>query len=181
MLKNVQTLVEQSYVDGKPKHHLDTARDVNYTPGSSIFFITDHASFMKLSDDEIHRIAKHRHIVVQDIPQEGFDWSRKTLAKLGDLEQLREIQGTICDSYTLLHMLIIPRAAGQCRSDDKTPGMLKVGTLEDLHAACDERVLLALSLPLGASDVVDTPRIRYVLIFSRGNTTLMLHFKRYIF
>ena len=167
MLKNVQTLVEKSYVDGKPKHHHHTARDVDYTPGSSIFFITDHARFMKLSSGDIQRIAKHRHIVVQNIPQEDFDWSRNTLAKLGDLEQLREIQGMIHDSYTLLHMLIIPCAVGQCRSDDKTPGMLKVGTLDDLHATCDERVLLALSLPLGASDLVDTPRIWYVLIFCR--------------
>ena len=59
-------------------------------------------------------------------------------------------------------------AAGQCRDDDVVDGddtgMLKVGTLEQLYAAADERVLLALSLPLGASGLVDTPRLRYVTV-----------------
>jgi len=59
-------------------------------------------------------------------------------------------------------------AAGACRDDevqgDDGPGMLKVGTLEQLFTAADERVLLALSLPLGASGLVDTPRLRCVML-----------------
>lgn len=57
--------------------------------------------------------------------------------------------------------------AGECRDNelkgDDDPGMLKVGTLEQLYNAADKRVLLSLSLPLGASGLVDTPRLRYVI------------------
>ncbi len=59
-------------------------------------------------------------------------------------------------------------AAGQCRDDevqdDDRLGILKVGTLEQLYNTADERVLLCLSLPLGASGLVDTPRLRYVVV-----------------
>ena len=68
---------------------------------------------------------------------------------------------------------MITNAARQCRSDDKTPGMLKIGTLNDLHATCNDRVLLALFLPLGASGVVDTPQLRYVLILLSAILHLM--------
>ena len=64
----------------------------------------------------------------------------------------------------VLHMLIMPYAAGQCRGDAKTRGMLKIRTLNQLHDACEDQVLLALSLPLGVSGVVDTPRLRFVVI-----------------
>ena len=160
VLKNVQTLVEKSYVDGRPKHHLESARDLTYKPDSSIFFLVDHADFMKMSSEDIQRIAKDRNIVVQNVPQENFDWSKETLAKLGDLKQLREIQCTFQKSCGLLQILIMTCAAGQSRGDENTPSMLKVGTLNDLHDTCEDRVLLALSLPLGASGVVDTPRLR---------------------
>lgn len=60
--------------------------------------------------------------------------------------------------------------AGECRDDevrqDDVSGMLKVGTLEELYTAADKRVLLSLSLRLGASGVVDTPRLRYVITAS---------------
>ena len=57
-------------------------------------------------------------------------------------------------------------AAGQFCLDDATKGLLKVGTLDQLYAAADQRVLLALSLPLGASGLVDIPRLRYVILLS---------------
>jgi hypothetical protein len=64
-------------------------------------------------------------------------------------------------------VLIYIYVAGECRDDDveedDDQGMLKVGTLEQLYTAADKRVLLSLSLPLGASGLVDTPRLRYVV------------------
>ena len=93
ILRNIQNLVEAGYVDGRPKHHLPSARELTFTPKSSIFFIADHSYFMKLSKKDIHRVARDRHIVVQNVPQEEFLWNRETLSKLGSLEQLREIQG----------------------------------------------------------------------------------------
>ena len=94
MLQNIQRLVERSYVDGRPKHHLPSARDPTFTPGSSIFFITDHADLGKYSKADLQRIARDRHIVVQNAPQDDFEWDRETLALLGNLKLLREIQGT---------------------------------------------------------------------------------------
>jgi hypothetical protein len=69
----------------------------------------------------------------------------------------------------MLYMqLICISAVGECRDDEveegDDPGMLRVGTLEQLYTAADKRVLLSLSLPLGASGLVDTPRIRYVVL-----------------
>jgi hypothetical protein len=101
VLKNVQELIERHYVNGRPRHHLDTARDPNYTKGSSAFFIVDFVDFMKLSGSDIHQIARHRHIIVQNVPQEDFSWSRATLSRLGSLSQLREIQGMCCSILPL--------------------------------------------------------------------------------
>jgi hypothetical protein len=60
--------------------------------------------------------------------------------------------------------------AGECRDDeaegDNLSKMVKVGSLEQLYTAADKRVLLSLALPLGASGLVDTPRLRYVITAS---------------
>jgi hypothetical protein len=93
VLKNVQALVESNYVKGRPRHHLPAARQVPFTPNSSIFFIVDYPDFMKMSSRDIHLIARTRHIVVEHVPQEEFTWSRETLLRLGNLTQNREIQG----------------------------------------------------------------------------------------
>jgi hypothetical protein len=96
VLKNVQDLVESNYVGGRPRHHHPEARQIAVDPKSpnfSIFFITDYPNFMKLSDHDIHQIARTRNIVVQNVPQEDFPWSRETLLKFGNLTQPREIQG----------------------------------------------------------------------------------------
>jgi hypothetical protein len=62
-------------------------------------------------------------------------------------------------------------AARQCRLDNATKGLLTVGTLDQLYAAADEHVLLALSLPLGASGLVDIPRLWYVILLSCRHDT----------
>jgi hypothetical protein len=93
VLKNVQELVESNYVNGRPRHHLPAARQIPFTPNSSIFFIVEYPDFMKMSAQEIHLVARTRNIVVRNIPQEDFTWSRETLMRLGHLEQNREIQG----------------------------------------------------------------------------------------
>ena len=95
VLHRVQKLVERNYVDGHPHHHLPAARDTNYTPGSSVFFIVDFVDFMKLPPFLIHRILRDRHIVVQNIPQEDFSWSLDTFSRFGSLAHRREIQGML--------------------------------------------------------------------------------------
>ena len=93
VLQNVQELVESHYVNGRPRHHLPAARDPQYTPGCSMFFIVDFVDFMKMPAAQIHIIARDRHIVVENVPQEDFSWSRESLSRFGLLSQLREIQG----------------------------------------------------------------------------------------
>jgi hypothetical protein len=93
VLTNVQQLVESNYVDGRPRHHLPSARNPVYQQDSSIFFIIDYSEFVKLSGKDIHRIARDRNIVVLNVPQEDFSWSRETLSKLGCIKQCCDIQG----------------------------------------------------------------------------------------
>ena len=94
----MQELVESNYVNGRPRHHLPAARQVQFTPDSSAFFIIDYPQFMKMSAQDIHLIARARHIVVEHVPQDDFTWSRETLLRMGNLTQPREIQG----NYPLL-------------------------------------------------------------------------------
>ena len=63
-----------------PKHHLPSARELTFTPKSSIFDIVDYSNFMILLPNDIHRIARDRHIVVQNVPQKEFSWSRETVS-----------------------------------------------------------------------------------------------------
>ena len=63
----------------------------------------DYADYMKLEREDIHRIARDRNIVVQNVPQENFQWNRETLARLGDVKQLREIQCTFAASCHLFY------------------------------------------------------------------------------
>ena len=46
---------------------------------------------------------------------------------------------------------------GQYRGDATVPGMLKIGTLENMLQAADERVLACLSLSTASSEIVRTP------------------------
>jgi hypothetical protein len=96
----VQELIESNYVNGRPRHHLPAARQVQFTPDSSIFFIVDYIEFMKMSSEVIHQISCTRHIVVEHIPQQQFTWSRETLMRMGHLKEPRDIQG----DYPLLIM-----------------------------------------------------------------------------
>lgn len=98
IFRNVQELVESNYVNGRPRHHLQAARQVPFTPNSSIFFIVDYLEFMKMSPEQIHLVAHTHHIVVENVPQQQFSWSRETLLRMGHLKEPREIQG----NYPLL-------------------------------------------------------------------------------
>jgi hypothetical protein len=93
VLQNVQELVESHYVNGRPCHHLPAARDPKFTPGCSVFFIVDFVDFMKMPATDIHVIVCDWHIVIENVPQEDFSWSRESLSQFGLLSQLREIQG----------------------------------------------------------------------------------------
>jgi hypothetical protein len=160
VLRNVQRLVEQNYVNGRPRHHLPSARRKVFEPGASVFYIVDHGEFIQMSDEEIQLIARRRHIVVRNVPQRKFNWNLETLSEFGDVGQLREIQGTVhscsaCETLTDCH------AVGKHREDPAVPGMLRTGTMEDIVSEADERVLVCLSLPTSSAEIVNTPGLRY--------------------
>ena len=92
VLQNVQKLVEECYVDGRPRHHLAAARNPAPTT-ESIFFVVTLEDYNKLSEQDIQDIFRHRHILVTDIPAREYPWNLETLAKLGSVHQQREIQG----------------------------------------------------------------------------------------
>jgi hypothetical protein len=57
VLRNVQSIVEQNYVDGKQRHHLPSARNPTFEPGASIFFVVEHSDFVKLTIWEVQNIS----------------------------------------------------------------------------------------------------------------------------
>lgn len=98
ILEQVHSLIEADYVDGKPRHHLESARNIEYLPGASCYFIIDYNDFQKLSAATIQAIAWDRSILIQNCPQPEFNWSLDTLGELGALDQSRDIQGNVFSS-----------------------------------------------------------------------------------
>jgi hypothetical protein len=105
VLHNVQQLVEANYVNGRPRHHLDSSRNPSLQDGASIFFIVEHVDFAKMSARQIQDIARFRHIVVRNIAQPTFEWNSETLSEFGDLRLPRAIQSTF--STLLPHKMLI--------------------------------------------------------------------------
>jgi hypothetical protein len=93
ILARVQKMVELHYVEGIPRHHLPSARNVELEPGASTFFIVDYKEFISMSTKTVQDIARHRHIVVRNLPQPMYDWSLQTLSEVGALDLTRDIQG----------------------------------------------------------------------------------------
>jgi len=94
ILQRVQNLVESHYVDGRPRHHLPSARSLVREPGASMFFIVEFADFVKMSTQTIQDVFRHRNIIVRNFPQRRFEWSLDTLSLVGELYQGRDIQGS---------------------------------------------------------------------------------------
>jgi hypothetical protein len=95
ILERVHALVEADYVNGRPRHHLESARNIEFTPGASCFFIIDYNDYQKLSAATVQDIIRHRSILIENCPQREFNWSLETLEELGALDQSRDIQGLV--------------------------------------------------------------------------------------
>jgi hypothetical protein len=93
ILRRVHALVQANYVDGKPRHHQDSARQVEWTPGASCFLIIDRADYDLLDEDKVNEILRHRNIIIRNSPPREYPWSLDTLRQLGSLDQPRDIQG----------------------------------------------------------------------------------------
>jgi hypothetical protein len=89
----MQKLVEANYVNGQPKHHLKSAQSIQPQEGGSIFFVVTFDNFMKMAASDIQQIARHRHILIRNVPQPHYEWGRTSLAQAGSLTHPRDVQG----------------------------------------------------------------------------------------
>ena len=156
----MQDLVEADYVNGRPRHHLACSRNPNLEDGASIFFIVEHVDFAKMSARQIQDIARHRHIVVRNIPQPKYEWNSETLSEFGDLRLPREIQSKYDSITSNTHYADPDFKVGEHRQDAEVPNMLKIGTLQNMLDTADERVLVCLDLPTSSSEIVRTPGLK---------------------
>jgi hypothetical protein len=94
VLQKIQKLVEDNYLDGRPRHHHPDARITTpISTSPSVFFVTTYEDFLALSDEMVQYIFRERHIIVTDVPARAYAWDRQTLSKFGSLFQPRDIQG----------------------------------------------------------------------------------------
>lgn len=95
LLEEIQTSVERLYQDGRPLHHLPSARAKEYSPEGSSIFVVDASDFMQMSAKEIQAIFRHRHILVLGVPTDQMAFDLEGLSTLGSLVLPREGQGKL--------------------------------------------------------------------------------------
>jgi hypothetical protein len=96
LLKEVQASVEELFVNGQPRHHLDSARAVSpdYSDSTlSAIFVVEYREFVAMDPMVIQTIFRRRHILVLDVPTEEMAFDEYGLSTLGSLTKSRQIQG----------------------------------------------------------------------------------------
>jgi hypothetical protein len=148
-------MVINNYLNGRPRHHHPTARQVNFQPDSSMFFIVNFNDYISLSRREIQDIFQDRHIVVTNIPSRRYPWSRETLTMLGSLTEDRDIHGI---SY---YIQILTKANSICIASLLDIGL---GTLNDIYATTQQdnggQVMSATGLAVGNTTLPGLPNVR---------------------
>jgi hypothetical protein len=95
-LREIHQAVESLYVNGRPLHHLPSARSVVYNPddrNQSSIFVVEYADFCKMAAVVIQDIFSKRHILVIGCPLPPEDFNCETLSHFGNLDSMRDIQG----------------------------------------------------------------------------------------
>jgi hypothetical protein len=103
LLADVQKSVEASYVNGKPRHHLESARSTMYDPKDptmSSIFVVDAETFQKMDGETIREVFRRRHILVTGVETEDMDFDLEGLSTMGSLIRTRQMQG----EYMILHL-----------------------------------------------------------------------------
>jgi hypothetical protein len=96
LLESIQKSIESLYVDGRPLHHLPTARNFDFDPfdsHQSSVFVVDFPTFVKMSADALQDIFKDRHILVLNTPMKEQEFGQESLLTLGPLNKVIQIQG----------------------------------------------------------------------------------------
>jgi hypothetical protein len=93
----MQESIESNYVDGRPLHHLPSARfsAVDTAAAQSSIFVVGYSDFMKLPPATIQEIFSHRHIMVLGTPLQDEGFNLDTLDQFANIEQIISIQGEL--------------------------------------------------------------------------------------
>jgi hypothetical protein len=162
----IQTSIEGAYVDGKPLHHLDSAKSPQYDQKASQFYVTTQEEFAKFKGPEIQEIFRHRHILIAGSPPDDFRFDRNGLKALGSLTARREIQGMVLPDMQETENInsYLSHAVSSKRNMQNPDDMLYFGTLQDLLKPQDELngdSLNILDLPMGGAVIPPPPQYRY--------------------
>jgi hypothetical protein len=163
----VNKSVTSQYQNGKPPHHLKSAKSPKYDPNVSQFFVVSQEELAAMSGKEIQEIFRHRHILVPGHSTD-IDFDQNGLSKLGGLKTKRQIQGEhikLLTSKTILTKVytFLNKLVNHLRSIEKPDNMLREGTMEDiLHmdANGNRPILNLLDLPMGGHPDPDPTQFR---------------------
>jgi hypothetical protein len=84
------------YCNGKPLHHLDSARSLEYKPkeiATSSVFVVDAPTFRQMSAIDVQNVFRYRHILVTGVESEKMEFDQAGMSTLGSLTQTRHMQG----------------------------------------------------------------------------------------
>jgi hypothetical protein len=93
LLRGIQASVQALFANGRPLHHLDSARSLDFSPAASSCFVTTVNDFNNLSAAQVQDIFRHRHILIPGAVKEDIKFDRQGLATLGSLTTVRTVQG----------------------------------------------------------------------------------------
>jgi hypothetical protein len=88
--------IESLYKDGKPLHHLPSARSTVYDGNDRntvSIFVVDSKVFAMMMASEIQSIFRHRHILVHGMQTDGMQFDPEGLSTVGSVTLPREMQG----------------------------------------------------------------------------------------
>lgn len=93
-LNEITTNAARFYVDGKPLHCHDDARNVDFKIGSSCLFIATADEFRRMSPNIVQDIFRKRHILVLDVePNQTWVFDEECLNRLGPIDEDRAVHG----------------------------------------------------------------------------------------
>lgn len=94
--------MEGLYVNGRPRHHLESAHRVDVDPNDSelsSIFVVDAETFRDMDGDAIRTIFQERHILVTDVDTEDMAFNLAGLSTVGPLHRPRTMQRKEGQSY----------------------------------------------------------------------------------
>jgi hypothetical protein len=150
--KEMQDGVEKLYHNHRPRHHLPSARDLEWHPDDptqSSVFVTDFVDFDEMEPATIQDIFRHRHILVLNMPFKGTKFSLAALSQLRDIQTPIQMQGEsptsprIIGSHSWLDMSM-RHDVNNCHLYGTMADYYKQSQIEDTG-----RILNILSIPLG--------------------------------